>query len=77
MARLLRDFKCDCCGKQEERFVDTYFTQLQCKCGGTAHRVVGMPVVKLEGITGAFPGAHDKWAHVREENARIKARKNM
>ena len=74
--RLLRDFKCDACGAEQERFVDSYFTQIQCDCGGTASRVVGMPMVKLEGITGAFPGAHDRWARIREEKFRGNMRKN-
>jgi hypothetical protein len=63
--RLLRDFKCGFCGVEQERFVDTHFTQIQCDCGGVAYRMVGMPNVKLEGITGAFPGAHDRWAGIR------------
>ena len=75
MARIMRDFKCASCGAEQERFVDTYFTEVQCDCGGVAHRIVGMPTVRLEGITGAFPGAHDRWARIREDNARIKARR--
>lgn len=76
MARIMRDFKCETCGSEQERFIDTYFTEIQCECGGVAHRVVGMPVVKLEGLTGAFPGAYERWANIREANARQKAAKN-
>lgn len=75
MAKILRDFKCDSCGSEQERFVDTNLTELQCDCGGLSYRVIGMPTVKLEGITGDFPGAHSRWAKIREDNARIKARR--
>lgn len=75
MAKILRDFKCDSCGSEQERFVDTNLTELQCDCGGLSYRAIGMPTVKLEGITGDFPGAHSRWAKIREDNARIKARR--
>jgi len=39
-------------------------------------RVIGMPNIQLEGITGAFPGAHERWARVREEKAAIHKRKS-
>ena len=31
---------------------------------------LGAPRAKLEGITGSFPGAHDRWARIREEKHR-------
>ena len=74
MPRLLRDFECPSCGKHTERFVDTDQLEVECDCGALAKRVIGMPRVSLEGITGDFPGAHDRWARIREENARIKAK---
>ncbi len=76
MGRFLRDFVCEDCGNMEERFVDTTIESYPCKCSGEMVRRVGMPTVKLEGITGAFPGAHAKWAKIREDNARIKAKRN-
>jgi hypothetical protein len=72
----LRDFECDNCGESEERYIDSVITSYRCQCGGLKQRLIGMPKIDLEGITGAFPGAHAKWARVREENARIKAEKN-
>lgn len=76
MPKLLRDFCCQSCGREYEKFIDTETHYITCDCGEKAQKVIGMPVVKLEGITGAFPGAHDKWARVREDNARIKARRD-
>jgi hypothetical protein len=71
--RQLIDLVCDKCGEQTERFIST--TTVPCHCGGTARKIIGMPRVVLEGITGAFPGAHERWAKIREDNARQKARK--
>lgn len=76
MPKLLRTFVCDDCGNESERFIDTHVNHVECVCGGRQNKVIGMPTVKLEGITGSFPGAHDKWARIREDNARIKARRD-
>jgi hypothetical protein len=76
MPKLLREFKCPTCGEISERFLDTSVEKVECSCGSMAVRQIGMPTVSLEGISGAFPGAHDKWARIREDNARIKAKRN-
>jgi len=70
--RQMFDFHCASCGNVFERLIDSTLRATPCECGETANRVMGMPTVKLEGITGAFPGAHDRWARIREDNARIK-----
>ncbi len=75
MARLLLDFHCPKCG-DIEKFVDSQSKSVECDCGTTAERRIGMPTVKLEGISGDFPDAHARWAKIREDNARIKARRN-
>lgn len=72
--KMLRDYLCTGCNNVTEKYIDTEVLVIDCECGSTAHRVIGMPTVKLEGITGAFPGAHDKWARVREDRARKNAR---
>ena len=74
--RLLRDFFCQYCETETERYVDSEERHIQCVCGKMADRVIGMPRVSLEGISGAFPGAHDRWARVREQKARLHAKKN-
>ena len=76
MPTLMREFLCDSCGKMQERFIDTTVHYVDCDCGGKARKIVGMPTVKLEGITGAFPGAHERWARIREEKARIDKRRS-
>jgi hypothetical protein len=68
----LRDFLCKSCEEVTERYIDSEILAIQCHCGQTAHRMIGTPNVKLEGITGDFPDAHAKWAKIREDNKRIK-----
>ena len=71
----LRDFMCESCGTVQERFLDGEIVEVACVCGEIAKRVIGMPHVALDGTNPSFPGAYEKWARVREENARQKARK--
>ena len=74
--RQLFDFICPECSYITEKLVDTNIRYIKCECGGKADRMIGMPTVKLEGITGSFPGAHEKWAKIREDNARIKGKRS-
>jgi len=76
MSRSLRDFLCGSCEEVTERYIDTTVERIQCHCGEIAHRMIGMPRVSLEGVSGDFPDAHTRWAKVREDNARIKAKRN-
>lgn len=72
--RTIRDFLCSTCGQVSEKLVDSDFHNIECpECQGDAVEMMSMPTVRLEGISGAFPGAHDRWARIREDNARIKA----
>lgn len=75
--RNLRDFTCVSCGETQERFLDSEVDKVACKCGDIAVRVIGMPRVALDGTDEGFPGAYDKWARIREDNARIKAKRNQ
>lgn len=75
--KTMRDFLCDHCGKVTERLIDAKFLTIECpECQGDAVEQISMPTIKLEGITGSFPGAADRWARIREENARIKAKRS-
>jgi len=51
-----------------ERLIDDSFRTTSCKeCGEEAIRMISTPRISLEGITGAFPGAADKWVKTRAE----------
>ncbi len=72
--RVMLDFRCKSCAHECESYCDSNTTAVEChECGGTMDKQMCMPTVRLEGISGAFPGAHHKWAQIREDNARIKA----
>lgn len=63
------DFQCSE-GHTQEYFVHSDSKTVECKvCGERAYRVVSMPNFKLDGITGDFPTAYDKWARVHEQAA--------
>lgn len=68
--RVFRDFVCGSCGIETERYIDSTIAEVPCKCGGITFPRVSAPNFKLEGITGAFPDAHARWARIREENYR-------
>lgn len=73
--RQIREFRCHSCGKLDERYIEDGINEVRCECGGVMMRIISAPTVRLEGITGSFPGAADRWARIREENARNLAKK--
>lgn len=65
--RVFFDFSCDN-GHIHEAFVELGTKTTTCpECGNLAHKLISTPTVKLEGITGAFPGAASRWEQVRAE----------
>lgn len=74
--KLLRDFVCNECEAEYEKYIDSEVTFIVCDCGAFAYRVIGMPHVSLDGTDPSFPGAYDKWARVREDNAKQKAKRS-
>jgi hypothetical protein len=67
------DFLCPHCGELTERFVKSDVHEAPCE--GIANRVMSAPQVKLEGITGSFPGAYHKWERVRNEKLQQERKK--
>ena len=62
------DFKCGSCGHTYELFTDSDTRTDNCPiCGGVSDRLVAAPRFKLEGVTGDFPTAYDRWAKVHEK----------
>lgn len=66
--KVMRDFSCNSCGIVFERLTDK--RSVECVCGAEAHDVPCAPSFRLEGVTGHFPTAADKWARVHEEAGR-------
>jgi len=75
MKRLF-DFLCMDCEEVTEKLVDTNCREIECYCGSRAKRQVSMPTVRLDGTDPGFPGAYDRWAKIREDNAKIKKKRS-
>ena len=54
-----------------EAYIDAEKRTTECtQCGQPAIRIVSKPMVKLEGVTGDFPGAAMQWERKRNEKIR-------
>lgn len=76
MSLKLFDFSCGNCGEVFEKLVSTNTHTCPCDCGSTAIRQVSMPSIKLDGTSGHFPTAYDRWANIREQNRKVKGKKS-
>lgn len=71
MARRIFEFVCED-GHLSDKLVDSECRATHCPiCDKTAERIISTPMVKLEGVTGDFPGAAMQWERKRTE--KIKA----
>ena len=62
------DFLCPS-GHRTEHFVDADLMVVQCpRCSDHAHRQLAAPRSQLDGISGHFPSAADKWVRNRESH---------
>lgn len=60
-----------------EHYIDEGLRTASCKeCGENAIRIISTPRISLEGITGAFPGAADKWVRNRAERLKQEQKKS-
>ena len=67
MAKRIFEFVCTE-GHLFDKFVDSECRATDCKeCGKEATRIISTPMVKLEGVTGDFPGEAMKWERKRAE----------
>ena len=59
--KILFNFSCGNCKNNFEKY--TAYTQTtECpSCSGQADKLISAPTIKLEGISGAFPGAAMSW----------------
>lgn len=69
--RILNDFQCSEGHITEHLVVHNQNTVVCPVCGKRAQRQLAAPRSKLEGITGSFPGAADRWAKVHEQAAKV------
>ncbi len=72
--RRIFEFSCPC-GQVFEKYVDDSIRAVDCFCSSKAERIVSTTNFKLEGITGAFPGAYSRWERVRAEKMKEERKK--
>lgn len=76
MPKRIFEFVCEH-GHITEAFVDTETRTTDCpECGAPTERIVSRPMVKLEGVTGGFPGAAMQWERKRAEKIKVEQKQN-
>ena len=75
--RRMYEFMCADWHVTEHLIDDSHRTALCKECGANAIRILSTPRIKLEGITGAFPGAADKWVKDRAEKLKQEQKKAL
>lgn len=74
--KIMSDFLCDD-GHVTEALRDDSVRTITCPiCGKDAVKAVSAPTIKLEGFSGAFPDAYDRWARVRAEKLKQEQKQN-
>lgn len=69
---ILFDFKCPHCGHKEEALVERHERVKRClNCTNATHRVISPVRCQLEGHSGHFPDAADKWARRHEKEGGV------
>lgn len=76
MSKRIFEFVCTE-GHLSEKFVDSETRQIHCPvCDNAAERIISTPHVKLEGVTGDFPGAAMQWERKRAEKIKQERKAN-
>jgi hypothetical protein len=74
--KIMSDFKCADNHVTEALREDSVRTIVCPHCGKDAIKVLAAPRSKLEGFSGAFPDAYDRWSRVRAEKLAIEQKQN-
>lgn len=74
--KIMSDFRC-INGHVTEALRDDSVKAIVCEhCGMNAVKALAAPRSKLEGITGDFPDAYDRWERVRAEKLTKEQKQN-
>lgn len=65
----LYDFRCEPCDLVTEEYTEYKTTSTCPSCGGETTKTIGTPHVKLEGVSGAFPGAAIRWEKMHRQRS--------
>lgn len=74
--KIMSDFKCPDGHITEALREDSVQSIVCTQCGKDAVKALAAPRSKLEGFSGAFPDAYDRWSRVRAEKLTIEQKQN-
>jgi putative FmdB family regulatory protein len=75
--RRMYEFVCGECHHVTEKLTGYETVEVQClACGDTAVRKVSAPAIKLEGWSGSFPGAANKFDRIHREKLSAERKAN-
>lgn len=64
------DFQCTSCETTFEKYTE-YCKSTSCPtCGNDAEKIISTPTIKLEGISGHFPGAAIRWEKMHRQGSK-------
>lgn len=76
MTKRMFEFCCEH-GHITEVYIDSEIRTIACDvCDEPAERIISQPMVKLEGVTGDFPGEYLRWERKRAEKLKQEQKKN-
>lgn len=74
-------FRCKTCGRMDDHYLKMDERNNPVLCPDCQQysmvSVMSTPIIKLEGFTGAFPSAYDRWEKVREQKRKQEIRQNQ
>jgi len=70
------EFECGTCHQVTEKLTGYETAEVQCFCGEKATRKVSAPAIKLEGWSGSFPGAANKFDRIHREKLAAERKAN-
>ncbi len=70
------EFVCGSCHHITEKLTGYETVEVQCLCGGSAERKISAPAIKLEGWSGSFPGAANKFDRIHREKLAAERKAN-
>jgi hypothetical protein len=63
-------------GHSNDKLTDYETVSVSCECGKEAYRTLSAPAIKLEGWSGSFPGAANKFDRIHREKLKAEQKAN-
>lgn len=63
-------------GHRSDKLTEYETESISCECGKLAYRALSAPAIKLEGWSGHFPGAANKFDRIHREKLKAEQKAN-